>query len=132
MSQPKPTKPLKISQWVDSTGRNPFVQWMEGLDRTFRVRVEKRLARLRLGNPGDHQNFLQAGVCELRIDVGPGLRVYYGKDGDHLVILLAAGDKKTQRKDIEVAQARWANYLAQTKGGKSAPSKKPARLNKRS
>ena len=65
--------------------------------------------RIKVGNFGDHKG-LGKGVSELRIDFGPGYRVYYGRDGDSLVILLAGGTKKRQARDIEKAQALWNEY----------------------
>ena len=78
-----------------------------------RQRVRTRINRLRLGNFGDHQP-VGDGVCELRIDYGPGYRVYYGRDGAEIVILLIGGDKRTQDRDIETAKEYWADYQART------------------
>ena len=77
--------------------------WIDGLkDLTGRARVLVRVERLIHGNPGAHRN-LTEGVSELKIDVGPGYRVYYSKRGDRVLLLLAAGDKATQAKDIAKA-----------------------------
>jgi putative addiction module killer protein len=73
--------------------------------------VMTRLERVEMGNLGDHHG-VGEGVFELRIDVGPGYRVYFGKDGERLVILLIAGTKKTQRRDIETAKQFWRDYHA--------------------
>lgn len=69
-----------------------------------RARIQVRIDRLTHGNPGDHRN-LTDGVSELKIDVGPGYRVYYTRRGSELVVLLAGGDKSTQQKDIKAAIA---------------------------
>ena len=80
-----------------------YRRWIEGLrDRTGRARVLVRVDRLIHGNPGAHRN-LTDGVCELKIDTGPGYRVYYSKRGTLLLLLLAGGDKSTQDKDIATA-----------------------------
>jgi putative addiction module killer protein len=80
-----------------------YRDWMEQLrDLYGRARVLMRVDRLIHGNPGDHRN-LTDGVSELRIDVGPGYRVYYSKRGDRLLLLLAGGDKSSQPKDIAKA-----------------------------
>ena len=80
-----------------------FVQWLDALrDLKARARVQARIERLAAGNPGDVRP-IGEGVSELRIDYGPGYRVYYKKRGRELVILLAGGDKTTQTKDIKVA-----------------------------
>lgn len=71
--------------------------------------MDIRIARLRLGNLGDSKSVGQ-GVYELRVHFGPGYRIYYGLDGEKLVLLLCGGDKKTQKKDIEKAKAFWENY----------------------
>ena len=79
-----------------------FRQWLDGLkDRVGRARVLVRIDRLIGGNPGQHRQ-LAGGVSELKIDVGPGYRVYYGLRGSTLLLLLAGGDKSTQQKDIAV------------------------------
>ena len=77
-----------------------YRNWIDGLaDLAGRARILMRVDRLIHGNPGDHRN-LPEGVSELRIDVGPGYRVYYSKHGNRLLLLLAGGDKSSQSKDI--------------------------------
>ena len=95
---------------VLENGRCPFDEWLDGLGDVALMRaVDARLTRIRDGNFGDHKS-LGHGVYELRIDRGPGLRVYYGLDGDEIVILLGGGDKHTQSKDIRRAQHLWGQY----------------------
>ena len=92
-------------------GRVPFDGWFESLgDLKMQAAVDARLARLRTGNFGDHKG-VGAGVFELRINAGPGLRVYYGKHGKQLVILLGGGDKSTQTRDINRAKQLWQQWL---------------------
>lgn len=80
-----------------------FVRWLDGLrDIQARARVQARIERLAIGNPGDVQP-VGEGVSELRINYGPGYRVYYKKRGREWVILLAGGDKSTQARDIKAA-----------------------------
>ena len=80
-----------------------YRDWINDLgDRLARARIQVRVDRLAHGNPGLHRR-LAEGVCELKIDVGPGYRVYYTERADVLVILLAGGDKATQQADIERA-----------------------------
>lgn len=77
--------------------------WIDGLkDRASRARILVHVDRLVNGNPGQHRE-LTNGVSELKIDVGPGYRVYYSRRGDHLLLLLGGGDKSTQTKDIALA-----------------------------
>jgi putative addiction module killer protein len=80
-----------------------YREWIDGLrDVAGRARILMRVDRLIHGNPGTHRN-LTGGVSELKIDVGPGYRVYYSQRGNVLLLLLAGGDKSTQQKDIERA-----------------------------
>ena len=77
--------------------------WIDGLsDQAGRARILMRVDRLIHGNPGDHRN-LTEGVSELRIDVGPGYRVYYARRGEQLLLLLGGGSKETQAKEIAKA-----------------------------
>jgi putative addiction module killer protein len=87
-----------------------FGQWLDALrDRAGRARILVRIERLIHGNPGRHRA-LTDGVAELKIDVGPGYRVYYTQRGTRLLLLLAGGDKSTQRKDIATAIELARNY----------------------
>src|SRR2546423_338315 len=90
-----------------ASGEVPFDSWFQSLrDIKLQAAVDARLVRVRAGNFGDHQK-VGAGVSELRIDKGPGLRVYFGLRGRQLVILLGGGDKSTQARDIRRAQELW-------------------------
>lgn len=85
---------------VEVRQTNVFVAWFEGLkDRAARARITARIRRLSLGNPGDVKPVGQ-GVSEMRIDYGPGYRVYFVQRGEALVILLCGGDKRDQSRDI--------------------------------
>ena len=80
-----------------------FLAWLDGLkDLAGRARIQARIERLKAGNPGQHR-VLASGVCELKIDAGPGYRVYYARRGMQWVILLAGGDKSSQAVDIQRA-----------------------------
>ncbi len=80
-----------------------YREWINALrDRTGRARIQVRVDRLVHGNPGQHRN-LTDGVSELKIDFGPGYRVYYTKRGDRLLLLLIGGDKSSQDDDIALA-----------------------------
>ena len=82
-----------------------YRDWINALrDRAGRARIQMRIDRLAHGNPGQHRN-LTDGVSELKIDVGPGYRVYYTERGGELIVLLAGGDKSTQQQDIKAAIA---------------------------
>jgi len=80
-----------------------YADWFDSLrDRKARARIDVRIRRLSLGNPGDVRP-IGSGVSELRIDYGPGYRVYFVQRGPMLIILLAGGDKRTQERDIKRA-----------------------------
>ena len=87
-----------------------YKAWIDNLkDRAGRARILMRVDRLTHGNPGSHRD-LTEGVSELKIDVGPGYRVYYSIKGDRLLLLLNGGDKSTQQKDIALALALNRNF----------------------
>ena len=87
-----------------------YREWVNGLkDLAGRARVQVRVDRLVHGNPGQHR-VLTGGVCELKIDGGPGYRVYYAERRGVLIVLLAGGDKSTQAKDIKTAIALAKNF----------------------
>lgn len=96
-------------------GRAPFQEWYEDLrDEKGKGIITARLGRVRVGNLGDCKSVGQ-GVLELRVNFGPGYRVYLGMDGQTVIILLCGGDKKSQRKDIQNAQIYWADYRSHQK-----------------
>ncbi|WP_423222800.1 type II toxin-antitoxin system RelE/ParE family toxin [Candidatus Amarolinea aalborgensis] len=102
---------IELLEYLTEDGRNPFREWLLSLrDAPMRARVRVRLNRVRLGNFGDSRG-VGGGVSELRLHLGPGYRVYYGRRGNALVILLCGGDKGTQARDIQRAQAYWTDYL---------------------
>ena len=88
----------------------PYAKWFAGLrDRVARTRIDIRIRRLSLGNSGDAKP-VGDGVSELRVDHGPGYRVYFIQRGEVFIVLLAGGDKATQDKDIRVAKALAADF----------------------
>ena len=99
---------IKTIVYQTDTGKEPFTEWLIDLDKTTRAIIIARLKRLNLGNFGDCKPLKQAiGVWELRIDYGSGYRVYFGKQGKAIVILLVGGDKGSQERDIKKAQEYW-------------------------
>jgi putative addiction module killer protein len=100
---------LSLLEYVEVDGGNPFREWFEALDPTAAASVTVALARMELGNLSNARG-VGGGVQEYRIDSGPGYRVYFGRDGDAIVILLGGGTKRRQQRDIEDAKARWADY----------------------
>ncbi|MBI5814231.1 MAG: type II toxin-antitoxin system RelE/ParE family toxin [Nitrospinae bacterium] len=88
----------------------PVVDWLGGLkDREGKAAIHKAIAKMRLGNFGDSKP-VGKGVLERRIDTGPGYRVYYGRHGGNVVILLCGGDKKSQKRDINTAIRYWEMF----------------------
>ncbi|QQR91041.1 MAG: type II toxin-antitoxin system RelE/ParE family toxin [Myxococcales bacterium] len=88
----------------------PFVEWLGALkDKRARAKIRARINRLELGNFGDCKS-VGGGVSELRISFGPGYRVYFGRDGQTVVVLLCGGDKSSQARDIEKAKLYWKEY----------------------
>jgi putative addiction module killer protein len=101
-------EPIRIEQYQAADGRVPFREWRDSLDMVTKAIVDKRLTRLASGNLGDFKFF--DNILELRIDYGPGYRIYCGKKGETWILLLTAGSKRTQSKDIETAKTRWADF----------------------
>ncbi len=104
------TTERQVVYYETSTGKQPFRAWFHALkDREARNRIDVRIRRVSLGNLG-YCHSVGGGVVELKIDYGPGYRVYFGIMGNRLVVLLLAGDKKTQQKDIKLAIEYWKEY----------------------
>ncbi len=100
---------LDVREFLEEDGTSPFADWFGGLDAGAAAKVAVGVARIAQGNLSNVKG-VSEGVLEYRLDFGPGYRLYFGRDGDVLVILLAGGTKKRQRRDIEAAHARWAAY----------------------
>jgi putative addiction module killer protein len=102
--------PKELVAYRTREGRTPFNEWLDELDdQNVVARVLARLARVRRGNLGDCKS-VGEGVSELRVDYGPGYRVYFAQKGQTLVILLCGGDKRRQEKDIQRAKQYWHDY----------------------
>jgi putative addiction module killer protein len=100
---------LTVLEYLDRSGSSPFAAWFGVLDAPAAARVTTAIRRLELGHFSSVKG-VGAGVFEYRIDFGPGYRVYFGKDGESIVILLAGGTKKRQDRDIANAHDRWLDY----------------------
>ena len=100
----------QVETYVRFYGSCPFEDWMTSLqDQQARAKIRTRIGRVRLGNLGNYQS-VGAGVLELKINYGPGYRVYFGQVGTKLVILLCGGDKGSQPEDIRRAIEYWEDY----------------------
>jgi len=101
---------FEIRRYRTAGDREPFSDWLSGLrDRQAHARILVRLERLELGNFGDCKP-VGCGVSELRIDWGPGYRVYFGRDGQTVIVLICGGDKRKQDADIKKAVELWQEY----------------------
>lgn len=105
---------VTLLEYLDEDGDSPYRAWFDNLDAQAAARVAIAQTRLSLGNFSTVKG-VGGGVFEVRLDFGPGYRIYFGKDGDTLVILLGGGTKKKQQDDIEAAHERWRDYKKRTK-----------------
>jgi putative addiction module killer protein len=105
-----------MREYLDADGRSPYAAWFERLNREAAVKVAAALARMQQGNWSNAKG-VGAGVYEYRVDFGPGYRIYFGKDGDRMVILVGGGAKKRQQQDIQTALARWQDYKRRKETG---------------
>ncbi len=105
---------IEIKEYLDDQGRSPYAKWFNSLNAQAAAKVVTALSRIGQGNLSNVKG-VGEGVFEYRIGFGPGYRVYFGKDGATLVILLGGGTKKRQQKDIEAAQALWQDYKRRKK-----------------
>ena len=114
---------ITVLHYLTASGACPYREWFDSVtDGTTRAAALARINRVRAGTLGDWK-ILGEGVFELRIDHGPGYRIYFGRDGSSVVILLTAGEKKSQKRDIKNAKEYWQDYEKRTKrvpGGRPA------------
>lgn len=110
-----------LEHYLTATGKDDYLLWLQRLrDSKAKVAIVRRVARIEHGNFGDHR-FCRDGVWEMRIDVGPGYRVYYGQARYRLVLLLCGGDKRTQEADIERAVVNWQDWQRRADDEKQTP-----------
>ena len=101
---------IEIELYETANGKRPFEIWIKNIKEIHtRAKILTRLDRLKLGNFGDCKT-LQEGVCELRIHYGPGIRIYYGKIGNKVILLLCGGDKGSQERDVDKAKEYLKDY----------------------
>ena len=111
----------EIRHYLTAAGIDPFLEWFDALrDRHAQARVRARLDRLKRGLLGDCEP-VGEGVSELRIDWGPGYRVYFARAGTELVLLLLGGDKRKQQTNIKQAKEYWHDYQERTEGQGKRP-----------
>jgi putative addiction module killer protein len=100
---------LEIRYYVAEDGRQPFAEWFADVETVARAKLARAIARMEQGNLSNVKP-VGEGVLEYRLDFGPGYRVYFGRDGDVLVILLTGGTKKPTARDIGDARVYWQDY----------------------
>ena len=101
---------IDLFRYQREDGREPFTEWLNGMrDKVAQARIRIRLRQVQTGNLGDCEP-VGEGVTELRVHVGPGYRVYCGRQGKSVVILLCGGDKRSQPADIKQAKALWHDW----------------------
>ena len=101
---------LTIREYVSADGRSCFREWLNSLAIPVRARIQARILRFETGNLGDHR-LVGEGVWEARIMFGPGYRIYFGKEGRSIILLLLGGDKSSQAGDIRKARRLWREYF---------------------
>ncbi len=106
---------IKIKEYEDAAGNSPFAKWFNGLGKEPALKVNTYITRIENGNFSQVKR-IGSGILECCIDWGPGYRVYLGKDGEKLVILLGGGTKKRQQNDIDKAKECWKDYKKRKKG----------------
>ena len=109
---------IDIREYQDREGHSTFREWVDRLNAEAARKVTTALYRVGLGNFSNVKG-VGSGVFECRIDFGPGYRVYFGKHGERIVILLGGGTKHGQDKDIKLAIARWEDYKRKAKQEKA-------------
>jgi putative addiction module killer protein len=104
-----PYSMLDVREYLEVSGRSPFGKWFGALDALAAAKITTAIVRMTQGNLSNTKS-VGEGVLEYKINFGPGYRIYFGRDGNELVILLAGGTKKRQSNDIEIAKLRWLDY----------------------
>jgi putative addiction module killer protein len=107
---------IELQQYTGQDGRSVFAKWFQELNLQAAAKVTGTLEKIALGNFSNVEP-VGEGVSECKVDWGPGYRIYLGKDGEFLVILLGGGTKKRQSADIAIAKANWAEYKKRKRRG---------------
>jgi putative addiction module killer protein len=106
---------LRVVEFLDDRGRSPFRIWFERLDPSAAGRATTALYRMEQGNVSSMRS-LGGGLEEYRIDAGPGYRIYLGRPDGRTLVVLGAGIKRTQSRDIEASRIRWRHYRQRQQG----------------
>ena len=100
---------IDVREYIDPKGRSPYAAWFDSLNARAAAKIATAVTRISLGNFSNVEG-VGSGVFEYKLDFGPGYRIYFGKDGEALVILLGGGTKQRQQRDISAALANWQDY----------------------
>ena len=100
---------IDVREYVDRRGCSPYATWFDSLNAEAAAKVATAVTRISLGNFSNVEG-IGSAVFEYKLDFGPGYRIYFGKDGETLVVLLGGGSKKRQQRDINAAMANWQDY----------------------
>ena len=100
---------IEVREYIDTGGRSPYARWFNRLNAQAAAKVAMATVRMAQGNLSNAKG-VGGGVFEYRINFGPGYRIYFGKDGHTLIILLGGGTKNRQQVDIELARSLWREY----------------------
>jgi len=100
---------IQVVEYEDEQGEHPFAKWLEGLNTPAALKVRTAIARMEHGNFSNVES-VGEGVSEYKIHFGPGYRIYFGMDGETLVILLGGGTKQRQSRDIQRAKGHWSVF----------------------
>ncbi len=103
-----------VVEFLDRNGTSIFADWYDDLDSQAAAKITTAITRMELGNLSNVKS-IRGGVFEYRLNFGPGYRIYLGKDGNTIIILLGGGTKRRQHKDIEAAKDRWQEYKQRKK-----------------
>ena len=105
---------VQVTEYADAQGRRPFGRWFNRLDSQAATRITAALDRIGRGILSNVKG-VGAGVLEYRIDSDPGYRIYFGRDGETLIVLLGGGTKRRQQRDIDTAKRHWRDYRRRRK-----------------
>ena len=107
---------MRVIEYLNRDQTSPYADWFNGLDAQAAAKVTTALTRMEQGNLSNVKS-VGGGVFENHLNFGAGYRIYFGKDGDTIIILLGGGTKRRQQKDIDAAKARWQEYKRRKKKG---------------
>jgi putative addiction module killer protein len=100
---------IEVREFLDTNGRSRYGAWFNSLNAQAAAKIATAITRISLGNFSNVES-VGSGVFEYKLNFGPGYRIYFGKDGETLVVLLGGGSKKRQQRDINDALANWQDY----------------------